>query len=261
MKSTKIISVLLIVLLAFSMIGCNKNVSNNKTNNETNNEANNEINNSNSEVNNNQTANADYNQNEVTSSKNGEDMNNKVNEEKPEIEELPHPLLTIEVENYGNINLELLPEIAPNTVNNFITLANEGFYEGLRFHRIIEGFMIQGGCPNGDGTGGPGYSIKAEFTTEDGYYVPHIRGVISMARAADPDSAGSQFFIVHQDSPHLDGQYTSFGYVRDKESMDVVDEIAKAETTGDIANENILIKKITVDLNGHELGDVEKIEE
>jgi peptidyl-prolyl cis-trans isomerase B (cyclophilin B) len=119
----------------------------------------------------------------------------------------------------GIIELELWPEVAPKTVDNFLTLANKGFYDGLGFHRILPGFMIQGGCPRGNGTGGPGYRIQAEFSDRR-----HVRGVISMARSSDPDSAGSQFFIMHADAPHLDGQYTCFGCVIS--GWEVVDQIA-----------------------------------
>ena len=138
-------------------------------------------------------------------------------------------MIIIEMENGKQIKLELYPDKAPITVENFEKLVGEGFYDGLTFHRVISGFMIQGGCPQGTGTGGPGYHIKGEFSANG---VPndikHVRGVISMARAMDPDSAGSQFFIMHQDAPHLDGQYAAFGKV--VEGIETVDEIAAAET-------------------------------
>lgn len=138
-------------------------------------------------------------------------------------------MIIIEMENGKQIKLELYPDKAPITVENFEKLAGEGFYDGLTFHRVISGFMIQGGCPQGTGTGGPGYHIKGEFSANG---VPndikHVRGVISMARAMDPDSAGSQFFIMHKDAPHLDGQYAAFGKV--VEGIEVVDEIAAVET-------------------------------
>lgn len=135
----------------------------------------------------------------------------------------------IKVKNYGEMEVELYPEIAPITVENFVKLANKGFYNGLTFHRIISGFMIQGGCPKGNGTGGPGYTIKGEFIS-NGVNNPlkHTRGVISMARAMDPNSAGSQFFIMHQDSPHLDGAYAAFGKVI--KGIEVVDAIASVDT-------------------------------
>ena len=140
-----------------------------------------------------------------------------------------HPVATIEMENGGVIRLELYPEVAPNTAANFIQLANGGFYDGLIFHRVIEGFMIQGGDPTGTGMGGPGYSIKGEFAANGvENALSHERGVISMARAQDFDSAGSQFFIMHADGPFLDGQYAAFGRVT--EGMDVVDAIASTKT-------------------------------
>ena len=138
-------------------------------------------------------------------------------------------MVTITMQNGKQIKLRLYPEIAPITVQNFIDLVNKGFYNGLCFHRVISGFMIQGGCPEGTGMGGPGYHIKGEF---DANGVPnplkHERGVISMARAYNPNSAGSQFFIMHQDAPHLDGQYAAFGKV--VEGIEVVDEIASVDT-------------------------------
>ena len=138
-------------------------------------------------------------------------------------------MVIIEMENGKKIKVELDPASAPISCENFEKLVREGFYDGLIFHRVIKGFMIQGGCPQGTGTGGPGYTIKGEFA-ENGVDNPikHTRGVVSMARAADPDSAGSQFFIVHEDAPHLDGQYAAFGRV--VEGMDVVDEIANTRT-------------------------------
>ena len=137
-------------------------------------------------------------------------------------------MITITMQNGKQMKLELYPEAAPITVQNFIDLVQKGFYNGLTFHRVISGFMIQGGCPQGDGTGGPGYQIKGDFS-QNGVSndIRHTRGVISMARAMAPDSAGSQFFIMHADAPHLDGAYAAFGKV--VEGMDVVDEIAAAE--------------------------------
>lgn len=135
------------------------------------------------------------------------------------------------MENGGRITLEMDRDAAPNTVKNFLYLASNGFYDGLEFHRVISGFMIQGGCPDGTGMGGPGHSIKGEFAA-NGFNNPlkHKRGVISMARSMNPNSAGSQFFIMHADAPHLDGQYAAFGRVTD--GMDVVDEIASVSTDG-----------------------------
>ena len=140
-----------------------------------------------------------------------------------------NPIVTIEMENGGIIKAELYPEVAPNTVNNFISLINKGFYNGVIFHRVIPGFMIQGGGPEGSGMGGPGYRIKGEFTG-NGFKnkLNHDRGVLSMARSMHPDSAGSQFFIMHRAAPHLDGQYASFGKVI--EGMDVADAIVNTRT-------------------------------
>ena len=142
---------------------------------------------------------------------------------------MSNPIVTITMEDGRVMRGELYPEKAPNTVNNFISLANKGFYDGLTFHRVIPGFMIQGGCPEGTGMGGPGWHIKGEFA-RNGWKNPikHERGVISMARAMDPNSAGSQFFIMHEDAPHLDGGYAAFGRV--VSGMDVVDEIANTPT-------------------------------
>ena len=140
-------------------------------------------------------------------------------------------MVVIEMENGGRITLEMDRDAAPNTVKNFLYLASNGFYDGLEFHRVISGFMIQGGCPDGTGMGGPGHSIKGEFAA-NGFNNPlkHKRGVISMARSMNPNSAGSQFFIMHADAPHLAGQYAAFGRVTD--GMDVVDEIASVSTDG-----------------------------
>ena len=143
---------------------------------------------------------------------------------------LANPIVTITMENGDVIKAELYPEIAPNTVNNFISLVKKGFYNGLNFHRIINGFMIQGGCPEGTGMGGPNYSIKGEFS-QNGFKndLKHTEGVLSMARSMRPDSAGSQFFIMHKAAPHLDGAYAAFGKVI--EGMDVVNKIATTRTT------------------------------
>ena len=142
---------------------------------------------------------------------------------------MSNPIGTIEMEQGGISRAELYPEVAPNTVRNFISLIQKGFYDGLIFHRVIPGFMIQGGCPEGTGMGGPGWHIKGEFA-RNGVQNPikHTRGVISMARAMDPNSAGSQFFIMHEDAPHLDGGYAAFGHV--VAGMDVVDRIADVAT-------------------------------
>lgn len=139
---------------------------------------------------------------------------------------MANPIVTIQMENNDVIKVELYPEIAPNTVNNFISLVKKGFYDGLIFHRVIEGFMIQGGCPEGNGTGGPGWNIKGEFAANGVKNdLKHERGVLSMARAQHPDSAGSQFFIMVADAPHLDGQYAAFGKIT--EGMETADAIVK----------------------------------
>ena len=145
---------------------------------------------------------------------------------------MQNPIVTITMENGDVIRAELYPEIAPNTVNNFISLINKKFYDGIIFHRVINGFMIQGGDPQGTGIGGPGYSIAGEFS-QNGFInnLKHTPGVLSMARTQDPNSAGSQFFIMHKDAPHLDGQYAAFGKVI--EGLDVVDKIATTQTDAD----------------------------
>ena len=153
----------------------------------------------------------------------------------------------IEINKFGIIKVELDKAVAPITVENFVKLVNKGFYNGLTFHRVIKGFMIQGGCPKGNGTGGPGYSIKGEFAA-NGVNNPlkHTRGVISMARAMDPNSAGSQFFIMHQDAPYLDGQYAAFGKVI--EGIEVVDAVASVKTNYyDMPLEKVVIKQIKIE--------------
>lgn len=163
---------------------------------------------------------------------------------------MENPIITIEMENGDIMKIELYPDVAPNTVNNFISLIQKGFYNGLIFHRVIRGFMIQGGCPDGTGMGGPGYQIKGEFL-QNGFpnHLKHEPGVISMARAMHPDSAGSQFFIMHETSPHLDGSYAAFGKVI--EGMDVVNKIAEVPTAwGDKPFEAQVMKSVTVDTKG-----------
>ena len=172
---------------------------------------------------------------------------------------MANPVVTFEMENGDIIKAELYPEIAPNTVRNFVSLAGKGFYDGLIFHRVIRGFMIQGGCPNGTGMGGPGYSIKGEFAqngvTND---LKHTPGVLSMARARHPDSAGSQFFIMHEAAPHLDGAYAAFGKVT--EGMDVVNKIAETATDySDRPLETQRMKKVTVETFGEEYPEPETI--
>ncbi|HRY13871.1 MAG TPA: peptidylprolyl isomerase [Syntrophomonadaceae bacterium] len=169
------------------------------------------------------------------------------------------PIVTIEMENGQTITAELYPEIAPNTVNNFISLIKKGFYDGVIFHRVIPGFMIQGGDPQGTGMGGPGYSIKGEFShNRFKNDLKHTRGVLSMARSMMPDSAGSQFFIMHADSPHLDGQYASFGKVT--AGMEVVDAIASvSRDRNDRPRQEQRIKKMTVDTKGQDYPEPQKV--
>ncbi|MFI3202144.1 MAG: peptidylprolyl isomerase [Eubacteriales bacterium] len=159
-----------------------------------------------------------------------------------------NPIITITMENGNIMKAELYPDIAPNTVNNYISLIQQNYYNGLIFHRVIKGFMLQGGCPEGSGMGGPGYQIKGEFSN-NGFKndLKHTEGVLSMARSADPDSAGSQFFIMHQNSPHLDGSYAAFGKII--EGMDIVNSIAELPTDySDRPLETQTIATITVDL-------------
>ena len=166
--------------------------------------------------------------------------------------------MKIEMENGDLIKAELYPETAPNTVNNFLSLIQDGYYNGLIFHRVINGFMIQGGCPDGTGTGGPGYTIKGEFS-QNGFENPlrHTPGVLSMARSMMPDSAGSQFFIMHKNSPHLNGAYAAFGKIT--EGIDVVNKIAEVDTDfGDRPLEPQAIKSMSVETFGVEYPEPEK---
>lgn len=172
---------------------------------------------------------------------------------------MQNPVVTIEMENGDMIKVELYPEIAPNTVKNFISLVNKNYYDGLIFHRVIKNFMIQGGCPQGSGMGGPGYQIKGEFS-RNGFEnkLAHTEGVISMARSAMPNSAGSQFFIMHKNAPHLDGEYAAFGKVI--EGMDVVNKIAEVRTDySDRPVEEQKMKKVTVDTFGETYEEPEKM--
>lgn len=170
-----------------------------------------------------------------------------------------NPIVTIKLSNGDTIKAELYPDLAPNTVNNFISLIKKGFYNGLIFHRVIPGFVIQGGCPNGTGTGNPGYSIKGEFEI-NGFKndIKHVEGVLSMARAMSPDSAGSQFFIMVGDAPHLDRQYAGFGKVI--EGLDIAKKIADAKTDyRDKPLEDIIMQEVTVDTFEKEYDEPEKI--
>ena len=167
---------------------------------------------------------------------------------------MTNPIVTIEMENGDIMKAELYPEVAPNTVNNFVSLVKKGYYDGLIFHRVINGFMIQGGCPDGTGMGGPGYTIKGEFA-QNGF--AHTEGVLSMARAMHPDSAGSQFFIMHKAAPHLDGAYAAFGKII--EGMDIVNKIAETDTDySDRPLDEQKMKKVTVDTMGTEYPEPEK---
>lgn len=172
---------------------------------------------------------------------------------------MQNPVVTITMKDGGIIKVELYPDKAPNTVNNFISLVNHNFYDGLIFHRVISGFMIQGGDPEGTGMGGPGYSIKGEFSQNRfNNDLKHERGVISMARSMMPDSAGSQFFIMHQDAPHLDGAYAAFGRVI--EGMDVVDRIAGTATDySDRPREDQVMETVTVETFGQEYDEPETV--
>lgn len=170
-----------------------------------------------------------------------------------------NPVVTITMENGGLIKAELYPEIAPESVNNFISLINQKYYDGIIFHRVIKGFMIQGGDPEGTGMGGPGYCIKGEFAA-NGFPndLKHTAGVLSMARTMIPDSAGSQFFIMHKDAPHLDGQYAAFGKVI--EGMDVVNAIAETRTDwSDRPLEKQMMKSVTVETFGVEYPEPQKL--
>lgn len=193
---------------------------------------------------------------EETNDKNTNSTNNAETEKGKDDK---NPIATIEMEDGSQIKIELYPDVAPNTVRNFISLANSKFYDGLIFHRVIPDFMIQGGDPEGTGVGGPGYAIKGEFSS-NGFEnnLKHDKGVISMARAQDKNSAGSQFFIMHKDSPHLDGEYAAFGKVI--EGIEVVDKIAAVETVAqDKPKEDVKMKKVTVDTFGVKYKEVEKM--
>ena len=171
---------------------------------------------------------------------------------------MSNPIVTFEMENGGIMKAELYPELAPNTVNNFISLVSKGFYDGLIFHRVIPGFMIQGGDPKGTGMGGPDYSIRGEFKA-NGFDNPilHERGVLSMARSMMPNSAGSQFFVMHENAPHLDGQYAAFGKVI--EGIEVVDQVCRVRTDyNDKPRIPQVMKKVTVETFGIEYAEPEK---
>lgn len=178
--------------------------------------------------------------------------------------ETENPVVAMYIENYGSIVMELYPEVAPNTVNNFISLIKSGFYDNNTFHRLVPGFVLQGGDPDGTGTGGPGYSIKGEFTS-NGFEnnLSHKKGIVSMARSQDNDSAGSQFFICIDDATFLDGQYTAFGEILD--GWDNINNIVKNEKVADENSgqlqKNLTLKKALIDLKGKEYPEVEKVSE
>ena len=257
----KILILLLVLVMAFAVVGCkgNNDVNNEVKNNEVNEEVTNEE--ANNEVTNNE-VNEEATNNETTNNETAADTEESTESEfefvaldVTTLDDLNRPVVTIEFEDGKKIVLKLVPEIAPNTVNNYITLAQSGYYDGVIFHRIIPGFMIQGGDPDGIGTGGPGYTVKDEFYLQEEKvitYLSHTKGIISMAKTAAPDSAGSQFFIMHEDSNRLDGQYSAFGYV--VEGIEVVDELALVETNEmDKPLVDVVIKTITVELNGYEV--------
>ena len=186
----------------------------------------------------------------------------KENEAKLDKYETANPVVAMYIEGYGSVVMELYPDIAPNTVNNFISLIKSGFYDNNSFHRLMPGFVLQGGDPEGTGSGGPGYTIKGEFS-DNGFEndLKHEKGIISMARSSDNDSAGSQFFIMLDKSDFLDGKYAAFGKVID--GFDIVEDIEKTEIVADQdtgrLNKNLVLKKALVDLKGKEYPDVEKI--
>lgn len=192
----------------------------------------------------------------------GIDYNIKGNETSLDKYNTENPVVAMDIKNYGSIVIELYPDIAPNTVNNFIPLVKSGFYDNNSFHRLVPDFVLQGGDPKGDGTGGPGYSIKGEFSN-NGFKnnLKHEKGIISMARGNDKDSAGSQFFIMLGTSNYLDGDYAAFGKVID--GMGIIDKIAKNEKVSDSATgklvHNLTITKAVIDLKGKEYSEVEKI--
>lgn len=199
--------------------------------------------------------------------KNNEEMLNinynvKGNEVSLENYKTDNPVVAMYIEKYGSVVMELYPDIAPNTVNNFISLIKSGFYDNNTFHRLVTGFVLQGGDPDGTGAGGPGYSIKGEFS-DNGFEndLKHEKGILSMARSADNDSAGSQFFIMLDKSEYLDGKYAAFGKVID--GFDIIEKIEKNERVADSDSgklaKNLVLKKTLVDLKGKEYSEVEKI--
>ncbi len=252
LKTKKILLILAILSLSLILFGCENNTNENTT--EVSNSSETSTNEENSS-NNEKPTQTDNNADENT----GESSNLLGDSSATELDLSTHPIATMTIKDMGNIEILLLPEIAPNTVNNFISLAQNDFYNGLIFHRVIKDFMIQGGDPTGTGTGGPKYSIKGEFTMNNfDNPLSHTSGVISMARSNHPDSAGSQFFIVHKDSLFLDGQYAGFGVVID--GMDIVDKIAETPTgANDRPTNDVIIESVTIELNGYEAKEPEKV--
>lgn len=240
----RIITILTAVLLLLAAVGCAKTYANTMA-----------PAGSAAETDTTMTSSTDAQENVPSAAESKTDETNKTEENST----MQNPVATITMKDGGVMKLELYPDVAPNTVKNFISLANAGFYDGLTFHRIIAGFMIQGGDPNGTGSGGPGYSIKGEFTS-NGFKndLKHKRGVISMARTMIPDSAGSQFFIMHADYPYLDGEYAAFGMLL--EGFDVLDAIATVQTNrNDAPLTPVVIDTIRVDTFGVDYGEPEKI--
>lgn len=269
----RILTMMLVVLLALVMVACDSTPNNtnnaamnetNQTSNETNEQAN-ETSNDETDAEDEDSAENETTEEESTEEESTEETESEEESSQPDYEFLPiniaelsddnRPVVTITFENDQKIVLKMVPEVAPNTVNSFLTSINDGFYDGLVFHRIIKDFMIQGGDPDGTGMGGPGFTINDEFYVIDELtvsYLSHAKGIISMAKTQAPNSAGSQFFITHADSTFLDGNYAAFGFV--VEGMDVVDTFANVETgANDKPVEDVKMKSVTVDLNGYEL--------
>lgn len=242
-KFKQILSVCCIAtMMTFTLAGCGTNQGNTNTNVSQNNT--NEA--------------ADTTQNDAAVENAQDNSGNSTTQEVVALKE--NPIVTMKIKDYGDITLELYPEMAPNTVNNFVTLANEGFYDGLTFHRIISGFMIQGGDPQGTGAGGPDYSIAGEFAGNgfEQNTLSHTKGVISMARTFEPNSAGSQFFIMSEDGTYLDGQYAAFGKVTD--GLNIVEELQNVPTgDADKPVNDVVIESIRVDTNGEEVPAVVKV--
>lgn len=255
-------TILTVFMLVLASCGTDNNNSNNDNAEES--DSDNQINNDeessdNNEANNEDTNNNENKENSDKESVNDDVQNNATGDEPEDYSSDSNPVLTLTMESGDEITVELYPDVAPNTVANFISLVENGFYDGLIFHRVIPGFMIQGGDPDGNGTGGPGYGIAGEFDDNDFENdLIHEKGVISMARAQDPDSAGSQFFLMAEDSPHLDGEYAGFGKITS--GIEVVDDIVSVETTDEKPKEDQQIETMTVDTKGTDYDEPEIIE-